>query len=114
MVLLATTIVDTSALWKIVVAALVGGAGVVVAFGILLIGLDRAGRAPSSGARLANYALSGLAGLYCLGAVVIGIYAMAKKPASPPTTKSKSAQLDIGRQPTKLLSAATQSRAIAS
>jgi len=100
MIALATTIVDTSALWKIILAALVGGAGVVVAFGFLLLGLARARRGRGPASRVANYALSGLAGLFCIAAVVIGIYAMATKPPSTPSKKAKSAQLVPGRLPT--------------
>jgi hypothetical protein len=89
MQLLATALINTSALWKIIVAALAGGAGVVIAFGILLLGLSRAKRARRSTQRLAHYAITGLAGAFCLAAVVIGIYAMAKKPATPkPKTKA--------------------------
>jgi hypothetical protein len=40
----ADPIVDTSALWKIILASLAGGAGVAIAFGILLIGLSRAAK----------------------------------------------------------------------
>jgi NADH:ubiquinone oxidoreductase subunit 6 (subunit J) len=90
--LLATPLINTSALWKIIVAAVAGGAGVVIAFGILLLGLSRAKQARGSGQRLTNYAISGLAGVFCLAAVVIGIYAMAKKPATP-KPKAKAAAI---------------------
>ncbi|MGI8713723.1 MAG: hypothetical protein ACR2NR_11185 [Solirubrobacteraceae bacterium] len=42
MIALATPIVDTSALWKIVLASVVGGSGVAIAFGFVLLGLSRA------------------------------------------------------------------------
>jgi NADH:ubiquinone oxidoreductase subunit 6 (subunit J) len=70
-----------SALWKIVVAALIGGAGVVIAFGIMLIGVKSARR---PGARLGGYSLAAVCGVFCVAAVAIGIYAMAHKPKSKP------------------------------
>jgi nitrate reductase gamma subunit len=82
MTLLATPLINTSALWKIILAAVAGGAGVVIAFGLVLLGLSRAKRASGSTQRMADYALSGLAGLFCVAAVVLGIYAMVKKPAT--------------------------------
>jgi hypothetical protein len=93
MITFATPLIDGTALWKIVVAAFAGGAGVVIAFGILLLGVSRASKARSEIARLANYGLSALAGLFCIGAVAIGIYAMVKKPASPKPKPAKSAAL---------------------
>jgi hypothetical protein len=93
MALLASSIVNWSALWKIVVAAFAGGAWVVIAFGFLLHGLSRARASGNPVGRAANWALSGLAGAFCVGAVVLGVYAMASKPASkkPPSKTSKSA-----------------------
>jgi hypothetical protein len=39
--MLASSLIDFDALWKIVVASFVGGAGVVVAFGFVLLGRSR-------------------------------------------------------------------------
>lgn len=83
MFLLATPIVNWSAMWKIFLVALAAGAGVVVAFGFLLLGLKFANR-PGGGSRLGGFALSFLCGLVCVGVIVVGIYAMTKKPASKP------------------------------
>lgn len=94
MTLLASPLIDWSALWKIVLAALLGGAGVVILFGILLLGIKMAHGADNPAQRVGAWALSGLCGLICIGAVVVGIYAMTQKPASkssPPPSKSKSA-----------------------
>lgn len=82
MPILASQFINWSALGKIVLAALIGGAGVVVVFGFLLLFLKHANAAKSDGGRIANYALGGLCGLICVGAVAVGIYAMAEKPAS--------------------------------
>jgi hypothetical protein len=120
MFVLATPIVDWSAMWKICLVALAAGLGVVLAFGFLLLGLkiaDRSGTAgtqnagthndgtqnaaahsagtPSTGtheagSRLGGYALALVCGVICVGVVAIGIYAMTQKPSSTPA-KPKSA-----------------------
>ena len=88
MTILATPIVNTSALWKIVLASFVGGAGLVVLFGLLLIGASRAEsarRAGSAGTRVLYLAGSTICGAICIGVVVVGIYAMVQKPSSAPS-----------------------------
>ena len=82
MTVLATAIINTSALWKIIVASFIGGAGVVILFGLLLIGVSRAEAARSAGnagSRVVYLAGSALCGVICVALVVVGIYAMAKK-----------------------------------
>jgi hypothetical protein len=83
MFVLATPIVNWDAIWKIFLVALAAGAGVVVAFGFVLLGLKLANR-PSSGSRLGGYTLSVVCGVLCVGVIVVGIYAMTKKPSSKP------------------------------
>ena len=108
MFVLATPIVDWSAMWKICLVALAAGAGVVVFFGFMLLGLRFAqgppthgagadGRqsaasrsTPSAGARLGGFTLSLVCGLVCVGVIAVGVYAMTKKPSSKPA-KPKSA-----------------------
>ena len=103
MFVLATPIIDWSAMWKICLVALAAGAGVVIFFGFLLLGLrfaqgpakgasDSAGtdQPPSAGARLGGFTLALLCGLVCIGVVAIGVYAMTQKPSSKPA-KPKSA-----------------------
>jgi hypothetical protein len=80
--MLASSLVDTSALWKIVAAGFAGGAGVVIAFGFVLLGTSRLGESRSSGgtAVRAGYALLVLlGGAFCLAALVVGFIAMTKK-----------------------------------
>ena len=98
-------------MWKICLVALAAGAGVVVFFGFLLLGLkfaqgpakgathdaptgaaNSAGtdRPPSAGARLGGFTLALLCGLICVGVIAIGVYAMTQKPSSKPA-KPKSA-----------------------
>ncbi len=91
MTVIASEFINWSALWKIAVAALVGGAGVVVVFGFLLVGVKIANNAKGGGGEWAGYALAGVCGLICVAAIVVGIYAMAKKPSSKPAKKSAAA-----------------------
>ena len=92
-----TPLIDWSALWRIVVAALIGGAGVVFLFGILLYGLKSANEAKSEGGRIGAYAVSGVCGVICVGIVVVGIYAMAHKPSSKPAPPAKSKSAAVYR-----------------
>jgi hypothetical protein len=97
MFVLASPIVDWNAMWKICVVALAAGAGVVIAFGFLLLGVKIANRTGSDGAqgggsRVVGYTLAAVCGAICIAVVVIGVYAMAKKPSSKPAkAKTKSA-----------------------
>jgi hypothetical protein len=73
-------IVVWSAIWKIVVASLVGGAGVAIVFGFVILGVERAHRTEETGgARVLDYSVAVIAGAFCLFAVAIGIYAMTQK-----------------------------------
>lgn len=91
MTILATSLIDWSALWKIIGAALIGGAGVTIVFGVLLLGLRYARGAHNEGARLLGWSLAGVCGVFCIGAAVIGIVAMADKPASKAKKAHKTA-----------------------
>jgi hypothetical protein len=79
MLTFASPIVDTSALWKILLASFAGGAGVAVAFGIFLLGVSRGQSTQNGGARTLSYGIAVLAGLFCIAAVVLGIHAMTTK-----------------------------------
>ncbi|MBV9803862.1 MAG: hypothetical protein JO130_11745 [Solirubrobacterales bacterium] len=103
MSVLATPIVDWSAMWKICVVALTAGAGVVVAFGFLLLGLQLANGARAGGFRLGGYALSAVCGVLCLGVIVVGVYAMTKKPKSKPAKPKAAALVIPAGPPVKLL-----------
>jgi hypothetical protein len=97
MAVLATPIIDGTALWKIVLASALGGIGVVIAFGLLILCVTRAEQVRSShgGRRVLYLAGSSLCGVFCLAVVAVGIYAMAKKPASTPAPKAKAATLAL-------------------
>jgi hypothetical protein len=84
MFVVASPLVDWSAIWKISLVALAAGAGTVVIFGFLLLGLKFANPATTDstqagGSRLGGYALSALCGVVCIGIIVIGVYAMTQK-----------------------------------
>jgi hypothetical protein len=73
-------IVVWSAIWKILVASLVGGAGVAIVFGFVILGVERARRPQEAGgARVLDYSVAVVAGAFCIFAIAIGIYAMTKK-----------------------------------
>jgi len=87
----ASPYINWSALWKICVAALIGGAGVVIVFGILLLGVKIANNAKSGGREWAGYALAGVCGLFCVAVIGAGIYAILNKPASKKPAPKKTA-----------------------
>jgi hypothetical protein len=61
--MLASALIDTSALWKIVAVGFAGGAGVVVAFGFVVLGTSRFAEARQGGvAARGGYALLVLVG----------------------------------------------------
>src|SRR5580700_7686030 len=91
MTIIASEFINWSALWNICVAALVGGAGVVVVFGFLLVGVKIANDAKSGGREWAGYALAGVCGLFCVAVIVAGIYALINKPKSKPAPKKTAA-----------------------
>ena len=91
MLLVATPYIDWNALWKICLAALVGGAGVVIVFGFLLLGVKIANNAKSGGREWVGYSLAGVCGLFCVAVIVAGIYAMVNKPASKKPAPKKTA-----------------------
>jgi NADH:ubiquinone oxidoreductase subunit 6 (subunit J) len=78
-----TSLINWNDLWKIVVAALVGGTGVVIVFGLLLLGVSRGRTATRPATRLALYTVSGLCGLLLVAVAAAGLYAMTRKPSTP-------------------------------
>jgi hypothetical protein len=79
--MLASSLVDTSALWKIIAAGFAGGAGVVIAFGLVLLGTSRLGEARngSAAARSGYVLLVLIGGAFCVAALIVGFVAMTKK-----------------------------------
>jgi hypothetical protein len=95
MLILASPYINWSALWKIVVAALVGGAGVVIVFGFLLFGVKIATNAKSGGREWMGYALAGVCGLFCVAVIGAGLYAILNKPSSKKPAPKKTAAVLI-------------------
>jgi hypothetical protein len=85
MLIFGDPIIDGSALWKIVVAALIGGCGIVIVYGFLLLGLkfagvgDETGATETSTSRVVGYAVAGICAILVVGVIVLGIYAMTQK-----------------------------------
>ena len=100
---IAAALINWNELWKIVIAALVGGTGVVIVFGLLLLGISRGKTATNPTTRYGLYTLSGLCGIAVIAVAAVGIYAMTQKP-SPAKTKPKPAVTALAR------TSATQSR----
>ena len=73
------SLINGSALWRIVLASFIGGAGVAIAFGVLLLGLSRGTAATGPTQRVGGYAVSVVCAVFCIAAVVIGIYATVHK-----------------------------------
>ena len=97
--------VDWNALGKIVLAALIGGSGVVIAFGILLLAVQRARSSENrESVRLGSWALAGVCGAFVIGAAAIGIIAMIDKPASQAKQVNKStAALTVPERQSRLV-----------
>ena|SRR5947209_19294480 len=87
---IATALVNWTELWRIVLAALIGGAGVVIMFGLMVVGVSRGRTAARRSARYGLFALSGLCGVLVVAVAAVGVYAMAQKPSSV-TPKPKTA-----------------------
>lgn len=75
-------LVDTAALWKIVLAAFAGGVGVTAIFGLGTMRAEALARARArreSGAQAVNAAAVAACGAVCLAALVVGFIAMTHK-----------------------------------
>jgi hypothetical protein len=80
MLALAAQTVKWSALGQEAIVALIGGVGVVGAFGLLLVGVDQRARARQAGrAGVPPVALIVFGALVCVAALVVGFVAMTHK-----------------------------------
>ena len=77
----ASSLVDFDALWKIVVAGFPGGAGVVLAYGFVLLGRARYAQAREGDvvARGSAIVLGALGGVLCAAALIVSFIALTKK-----------------------------------
>jgi hypothetical protein len=84
MLIFGDPIIDWSAILKIVIAALVGGAGIVIVYGFLLLGIKYATTDGSTGthgdtSKVIGYAIAAICAILVVGVIVLGIYAMTQK-----------------------------------
>jgi hypothetical protein len=80
--LVLATLIDTDALWKIVLATFAGGVGLTAIYGFLLTRAQAAAEARrrgATGAAALNSALVAACGLICAAALVVGFLAMMQK-----------------------------------
>jgi hypothetical protein len=99
MTALATSLVNWSALGKIIIVGLIGGVGVVLVFGLAIYGAERFQAAKSLAAKIVDATVVGLAGAFCIAAVVVGIIAMANPShgSSSSSTKKKASVVVVRR-----------------
>jgi hypothetical protein len=95
MIPIATALINWHELWKILLAALVGGTGVVIVFGLLLLGISRGKTATNAPTRLGLYTLSGLCGVLVVTVAAAGIYAMTQKASSAKPKPKTAAQCSL-------------------
>ena len=85
MLIFGDPIIDWSAILKIVIAALIGGCGIVIVYGFLLLGVKYAGLGDDTGtthtetSKVVGYAIAGVCAILVVGVIVLGIYAMTQK-----------------------------------
>ena len=85
MLIFGDPIIDWSAILKIVIAALIGGSGIVIVYGFLLLGVKYAGLGDDTGqthtdtSKVVGYAIAGVCAILVVGVIVLGIYAMTQK-----------------------------------
>jgi hypothetical protein len=84
MLIFGDPLIDWSAIWKIVVVALIGGCGIVIVYGFLLLGVKFAttngsGETPTEGPKVIGYALAAICAIVVVGVIALGIYAMTQK-----------------------------------
>jgi hypothetical protein len=75
----ASSLVDFNALWKIVVAGFAGGAGVVLAFGFVLLGRSRYQEAGEGALGRGAYLLAIFGAMVCAAALIAGFIALTRK-----------------------------------
>jgi hypothetical protein len=105
---IAAALVNWDGLWKITLTAFVIGTGVVIVFGLLLLGISRGRTATRPAARYALYALSGLSGVLVVAVAAIGIYALTQKPSSTAPAPKPAAEPERTAQPQVVIDMLTE------
>jgi hypothetical protein len=99
MVSLASSLVNWSALGKILLVGLIGGVGVVLVFGLGVYGIERFEGAKSVAGKAVSVLLVGAAGVFCVGAVTLGIVAMANPSHGSSASKQPEKKAAVSVQP---------------
>jgi hypothetical protein len=74
------SLVDVDALWHVALYSFVAVVGVVIAYGTLVLALDRVQRDETTPAERAGWTLAmGVCGLTCLALLIVGLWAMTQK-----------------------------------
>lgn len=99
MVLLAAPLVKWDDVLRILLAGLIGAVGVVVIYGFLLLAVSRARDSRNEATRVVDYAIAGVCGALCVGAVAIGIYTIIHKPKSSQSKASGKSKIALVARP---------------
>lgn len=92
-----TPLIDGTALWHIVLVSVAAGAGLAIAFGLILLGTEWGQEARSSLGRAGGWLLGLLAAAFCIGAIVVGIHVMVNPAKSKPAKVVKSSLAPLRR-----------------
>jgi hypothetical protein len=78
--MIAAELVDVDALWHVLLYSVAGTLGLVLAFGGVLIAVDRGARTGRPGAARTTWMTAAVfAGLICVAILVLGVWAMTQK-----------------------------------
>ncbi len=79
---IAAALINWNELWTIILAAVIGDTGVVIVFGLMLLGVSRGKTRSETGHSLRALHLSGVCGFIVVAVAAVGIHAMTQKPSS--------------------------------
>jgi hypothetical protein len=84
-----TSWINWTDLLHILLASLAAGAGIAVAFGLFLLGMEYFQEGKSEGIKIGGWLLGAAGLLFCVGAIGVGVYVMTNPPSSTPATVVK-------------------------
>jgi hypothetical protein len=88
-----TPLIDGTALWHIVLVSVAAGAGLAIAFGLILLGTEWGQEAKNSLGKAGGWLLGLLAAAFCVAAIVVGIHVMVNPAKSKPYKVVKTSQV---------------------
>jgi hypothetical protein len=77
-------VIDLSAVWHILLVSLAAGAGLAIAFGLILLGGEFFEEGKDGARKAGGIALGIVAAAFCVGVIVVGIHTMVNPPKSKP------------------------------